>query len=138
MSTRSIIAKENSNGTITAIHCSYDGYINCYTKKGVGEELYRNYKTEEKIDELLALGNLFSLGPTINITKAHTRSRGFSNEEPSTTYKNLMEFGRKAYSDFDFDFAYLWMNDQWYYWPVDEFRKMIRKGEGYPLSQEFC
>ena len=131
MSTRSIIAKENSNGTITAIYCHYDGYVD----GGVGEELYLNYKTEKKIDKLLALGDISSLGPTIKTTDAYARDRG--EELRITEYKNLGEFGNDMKDDVFIEYVYLWMNDKWYYWSYDD-KKLIKKGEGYPLSQEFC
>jgi len=57
MSTRSRIGIRNQNGSITSIYCHHDGYPD-----GVGEVLLNNYKTEEKIRQLLSLGDLSSIG----------------------------------------------------------------------------
>jgi len=57
MSTRCRIGIQNNDGTITSIYCHHDGY-----PSGVGEVLLNNYKTEEKIRELLKLGDLSSIG----------------------------------------------------------------------------
>ena len=60
MATRSTIAIQNEDGTVTGIYCHWDGYISCN-----GVILYENYNTEESVRELIALGDLSSLGETI-------------------------------------------------------------------------
>jgi hypothetical protein len=60
MGTRSTIAIQNADGTVTGIYCHWDGYISCN-----GVILYENYNTEESVRELIALGDLSSLGETI-------------------------------------------------------------------------
>jgi len=60
MSTNSTIAKKNSDGSITAIYCHWDGYISHN-----GKILLEHYTDEAKIDELLALGSLSVLGESI-------------------------------------------------------------------------
>lgn len=57
MSTRCRIGLRNEDGSITSIYCHNDGYPSY-----VGEVLVKNYKTEDKIKELLALGDLSGLG----------------------------------------------------------------------------
>lgn len=57
MATRSLIARQNDDGTVTAIYCHYDGY-----PEGVGRTLLDNYTDPDKVDALLALGNLSALG----------------------------------------------------------------------------
>lgn len=60
MSTRSIIAKENADGTFTGIYCHWDGYPNHN-----GVILVREYSDERKINKLMKLGDLSILGPEI-------------------------------------------------------------------------
>lgn len=57
MSTRSFIAKELPNGKYKTIYCHFDGYIDHN-----GVILNDLYNTEKKVDELLKLGNLSTLG----------------------------------------------------------------------------
>lgn len=78
MSTRSTIAIRRTDGTQTKIYCHYDGYI-----EGVGVTLQLAYNTKEKVEELLALGNLSVLGyytesrdKNENGTIAYHRDRG--------------------------------------------------------------
>jgi xylose isomerase len=57
MATRSNIAIENQDKTVSVIYCHHDGYID-----GVGKLLQENYNTREKMEELIALGDISSLG----------------------------------------------------------------------------
>lgn len=57
MSTRSYICKELPNGKYKTIYCHFDGYI-----EHNGVILNDIYNTEKKVDKLLELGNLSSLG----------------------------------------------------------------------------
>ena len=60
MSTNSTIAKKNLDGSITAIYCHWDGY-----PSHNGRILLEHYNDEEKINELLSIGNLSCLGDVI-------------------------------------------------------------------------
>jgi len=60
MATRSLIGKLNSDNTVDYIYCHWDGYV-----EHNGAILQEHYNTLEKIDELLALGDLSSLGSKI-------------------------------------------------------------------------
>jgi hypothetical protein len=57
MSTRSRIGIINSNKTITSIYCHFDGY-----PSAVGNTLFHHYTNTKKIRQLIALGDLSSLG----------------------------------------------------------------------------
>jgi len=56
MSTRSMIALKRED-KITAIYCHFDGYV-----EGVGMTLLRHWNTLEKVESLMELGDLSSLG----------------------------------------------------------------------------
>jgi hypothetical protein len=62
MGTRSTIAIQNEDGTVTGIYCHWDGYTS-----NNGRILEENYTTEEAVRELIALGDLSSLGETVGI-----------------------------------------------------------------------
>lgn len=66
------ILKENK---VESIYCHYDGY-----PAGVGVILKDNYKTKEKVEELIALGDIAELGTT-------------------TEFKNFSNMPYKAYAD---------------------------------------
>ena len=70
MSTRSRIAIENQDGTVTSVYCHFDGYV-----KGVGKTLFENYN-REKTEQLVALGNLSQLNESTETTIAYCRDRG--------------------------------------------------------------
>jgi hypothetical protein len=54
MSTRSRIAIENQNGSVTSVYCHFDGYIS-----GVGAVLQKHYTNRSKVEQLIALGEYF-------------------------------------------------------------------------------
>lgn len=60
MGTRSLIGKANPDNTYTYIYCHWDGKPYC-----VGVKLVENYFTNDKINQLLELGDLSSLGEKI-------------------------------------------------------------------------
>lgn len=59
MGTRSRIGMLKKDGSVESIYCHYDGYL-----EGVGRILADHYRTEEKVVELLNLGNISCLGTT--------------------------------------------------------------------------
>lgn len=60
MGTRSTIAIQNEDGTVTGIYCHWDGYTSHN-----GRILQENYTDEAKVRELIALGDISSLGKTV-------------------------------------------------------------------------
>lgn len=86
MSTRSFICKEQTDGSYYGIYCHWDGYLT-----NNGALLLDHYSDKNKLDELLALGDIASLhedvysNPTLshsfensqeNVTVAYHRDRG--------------------------------------------------------------
>ena len=87
MGTRSSIAIKNADGTIESIYARWDGYL-----EGNGVILLENYTTEEKVRQLLALGNVSSLDNDIGEkhdfnqsvkgwTEFYSRDRGKAEQE---------------------------------------------------------
>lgn len=83
MATRSKIAIENQDGIVTSVYCHFDGY-----NSGVGKTLFEHYD-REKTEKLIELGNISSLGESIEDTIAYHRDR---NEDLHfETFNNLDE-----------------------------------------------
>lgn len=59
MATHSLIGLENTDGTIDYIYCHFDGY-----PSGVGKKLVEYYDNENRIKQLLDLGDISVLGRT--------------------------------------------------------------------------
>ena len=70
MSTRSRIAIENESGIVNSIYCHFDGYVD-----GVGKTLFNHYD-KEKLQKLIELGDISSLGESTIDTVAYCRDRG--------------------------------------------------------------
>lgn len=64
MATRCRIAIKNEDGTYNSIYCHNDGY-----PEGVGRTLRNYYTDEQKVRDLLALGDISSLGKTLDYKK---------------------------------------------------------------------
>ena len=114
MATRSIIAKLDDKG-IQAIYCHNDGYL---SNNGKILDLYYTDNTDEqdakdKVNELLAGGDISSLKDTIEDTIFYMRDRGESNKE-ATTLKDesaLLEF---AFESCDAEVVYMFAYGSWY------------------------
>jgi len=55
-----MIAMENPDGTVTAVYCHNDGYL-----EHNGQVLHDHYSDPEKVKDLIALGRLSSLGDQV-------------------------------------------------------------------------
>ena len=81
MATRSRIAIENQDGKVKSIYCHWDGYLG-----GVGKTLFNHYD-KEKLEKLIELGDISSLGESTEDTVAYARDR---NEDLNfTTFPNV-------------------------------------------------
>lgn len=60
MGTRSQIGIENADGTVTGIYCHWDGY-----PSHNGRMLVEHYATEDRVRELMTLGDISSLNEEI-------------------------------------------------------------------------
>lgn len=154
MSTRSNIGILNENNTITWIYCHFDGY-----PSHVGKILYENYNNEKKIRELLNLGDISSLGKTLephplikkygfdailnpNVPeeeKKETEDTYYSDKYTSAYHRDRKEdliintaSDEIQYSkDFGINFKYLFKDGKWYYNYSDgtPFRELVLNNE---------
>lgn len=114
MSTRSVIAIQNPNKTITGVYCHSDGYVS-YN----GKILVENYSDETKIKKLLENGGISSLDKRIGTkhdfnnrprgeTTFYHRDRGESLE--IHTWKNSTEMFKEMDGC---EFFYVWNGKEW-------------------------
>lgn len=131
MSTRSFIAKQNPDGTLTGIYCHFDGY-----PSGVGAVLREHYTNPAKVDSLLALGSISSLGQEIGEKhdfnkrvegwcKAYVRDRGETGQE-AYTVSGIEE----TFQDSWYYYAYVFTVAGWQFAPYN--------GTLAPLTAEEC
>lgn len=134
MSTRSVIAKEIGEDVYKAICCHNDGYPEHH-----GNILLECYNTPEKVDALLALGNISTLGrrfyieencaPAIkrfyknDTTKAYNRDFGETGNEAQTVSLQEMTDGN-AFWAVDYVYIFTQENEWKYIQPFVDREKM--------------
>jgi hypothetical protein len=103
MSTRSRIAIENQDGTVTSIYCHWDGYTSA-----VGKMLEKWYTTQAKVEALIELGDISSLDMTPTSTVAYARDRG--EDLNQTTYKDVEDLFESGFNSGE-EFVYCFIKD---------------------------
>lgn len=100
MATRSMIGLVHNDGhvtgnaIITGIYCHWDGY-----PSGVGKTLLENYTTKKDVKALLELGDISTLGDTLETTVAYARDRGENyNDVKARTYYGPNTFNTEEYA----------------------------------------
>lgn len=102
MSTRSAIGYKDTDGTVKAIYCHFDGYPN-----GVGKTLRKYYNSIDKAKELVSMGSISTLSNSIKNTTFYHRDMGENYEV--LTYKSTDDF---MYMDNTFiEYRYLYINE---------------------------
>jgi hypothetical protein len=113
MATRSRIAIEYQDGTVRSIYCHWDGYPEHHAPI-----LLEHYTTQEKVEQLIALGSISSLKPLVappegvthkfddpfdNVTVAHHRDR----KEPISieVHGNVKEFANSDIEEYVYVFT---------------------------------
>lgn len=107
MSTRSLIAIENLDGTNRSIYCHYDGY-----PQGVGARLKNHYQTRESVEELIALGDISALFETVAKTASENSDKGEKNAA-SSVCKSRSELATTCAANCGAEFVYLYVFGNW-------------------------
>ena len=107
MATRSIIAKLDETG-VQAIYCHNDGYLS-----NNGKILDQHYQNEDKVNELLAEGDISSLRDTIADTTFYARDRGEIDKE-AATLKDESALLKYAFESCDAEVVYMFAFGSWY------------------------
>ena len=133
MATRSTIAVYRDDGSVAKVYCHWDGYLE-YN----GAHLVKFYNTAEKVEALLAHGDISSLGAEIgvkhpfsaaynipgacdeweqlygNMTTYYGRDRGEENTQ-ARVYADVAEYEVSRFEEFN----YLFIDGRWYYKSYD-------------------
>lgn len=119
MSTCCLISKQIETNKFNTIYCHFDGYLG-----GVGKMLLDNYSDPDKVDSLLALGDISSLGsnleadheghsfdtPVDDVVVAYHRDRGEPIEQTESVNYTFNELVKH-----NVDFVYIMQKDNnWY------------------------
>ena len=122
MGTHSRIGIRNSDDSVVSIYCHWDG-----DPENNGRCLVEHYTDEAKVRELMALGNLSSLGanigskhdfahPPANECNAYGRDRGDSDNEAfhSTSVQEVLDI------DYDPEYSYIFHYGRWMVFCTDK------------------
>jgi hypothetical protein len=119
MATRSRIGLLEGD-KVKSIYCHYDGY-----PAFVGKVLFEFYKSKERVEALLSLGNLSYIAPRIEPLGAHSFSKPeketcvFYGRDRGETETEAVEHSYEDYIGFvDNDWTeyhYIYKDGEWYY-----------------------
>ena len=117
MATRSFIGKLLPDGSITGVYCHFDGYPG-----GVGSILRESYRAAAKVDALLDLGDISSLGAEIgekhdfdsrgDFVTAYHRDYGDELSTPHV-YRSFTDLRKNAYRDLGAEYSYVFTGGEW-------------------------
>ena len=115
MATRSNIAMKTKDGKIVSVYCHWDGYV-----ANNGRILLENYADISKIEALVALGSISSLGEQIG-EKQDFMDRDIQKDEWTLFYSRDRgeELSIQEYADIPSwiadmeEYAYLWNGTEW-------------------------
>jgi hypothetical protein len=115
MATRSNIAMKTKEGKIVSVYCHWDGYV-----ANNGKILLENYTDIDKIEALVALGSISSLGTAIG-DKQDFDDRSTQKDEWTLFYSRDRgeQLSIQEYDDIPSwindmeEYAYLWNGQEW-------------------------
>lgn len=115
MATRSNIAMKTKEGKIVSVYCHWDGYV-----ANNGKILLENYTNIEKIEALVALGSISSLGEQIGEAQDFD-DRSTQKDEWTLFYSrdrgeqlSIQEYADiPSWIDDMEEYAYLWNGEDW-------------------------
>lgn len=103
---------QQPDGSVRAIYVHHDAYV-----AEVGAILGGWYETPEKVEALLALGDLSSLGATLADTVAYHRDRG-EDMRIARDYRDIDAYRRDGKSDYGADYLYLYNGGTWFVYGI--------------------
>ncbi|HZK93849.1 MAG TPA: hypothetical protein VFC67_06545 [Prolixibacteraceae bacterium] len=120
MSTRCKIAKVNEDGTVTSVHCQYNGWANM-DEGCVGLTLFKYYTTEDTINTLFIDKDLHSLEPL----EFHDNLDGSLDVNP--VFKTEQDWFNYAKWE-DNQYIYLFKDGKWFANNLELTAKLLKKG----------
>lgn len=116
MATRSTIAIQRQDGTVAQVYCHWDGYLDHN-----GSILHQHYQDPAKIEQLIALGDVSSLGNEIgtkhdfdNAPRGECNFYGRDRGEKGTearVFRNFEQYQREAQFE---EYDYIFRGGAWY------------------------
>ena len=107
MATRSFICRLLPDNSVTGVYCHYDGYPD-----GVGATLKEYYQNPQKVDELLALGDLSELNSDLETTVTYHRDRG-EDLAPNRVYPSVIDAVAQSPQDLGAEYVYVFGPQGW-------------------------
>ena len=104
MSTRTLISAKMV-GKVFTIYCHHDGY-----PAHIAPLLLEVYNTQEKIEALIMLGDMSSIGETLDTCDTYTK-RGEPYKENAPAIHNEW----KQTEDVEFLYEYYWDGEKWHF-----------------------
>ena len=105
MSTRSMIGMVEADNSVSAIYCHWDGYLSHN-----GSILDQHYDSDVKVAELLAMGDLSTLG----VTFQEPETRLLGDGAAAQRFESIAAY-REALGRNGDEFRYLWDGEAWFY-----------------------
>ena len=102
------------DGTVRAVYVHHDAYV-----AGVGAILGGWYETPEKVESLLALGDLSSLGTTLADTVAYLRDRG-EVMRTARNYRDIDAYRRNGKRHYGAGYLYLYDGGKWFVYGIPD------------------
>ena len=102
MSTRSTIAVNHADGTVSQIYCHFDGYLD-----NNGVILLQHYTTQQLAEQLVSGGDMSALEYSPQQCEYHTLRGEAMHIQTFTSITDYKRFGQ------DEEYNYLWDSDQW-------------------------
>jgi hypothetical protein len=110
MSTRSSIAVQHADGSVSAVYCHFDGYL-----EGVGAELVSKHDSQDAAEALVSLGDLSSVCKEV---RAYHRDRGepFADVAPKR-YRDMAQYLALVSEHIgDNGYRYIYSDGAWLVW----------------------
>lgn len=117
MGTRSNIIAQMSDGTWASIYCHWDGYVSHN-----GEILQNHYDSQDKVEQLIALGDLSSLAPEIGEKHPFEQATNKEYDNWCCAYgRDRNETDCQAQTGVSFydvlnsqEYVYVWFENKWW------------------------
>lgn len=120
MSTRSEIARINSDGTVNAMYCHFDGYFS-----GVGKDLINRCNNQKKVDLLFSLINIEEGIDAVS----EALDKPVEEDGPAPNYSCIDDFVNHYKDDIFIEFLYIWIPGSKNIPPKEKIENLLDKTE---------
>lgn len=104
MATRGTIAVVHKNGTVSQVYAHWDNYLS-----GTGQTLMDHYNSQELAESLVTVGDISSVGNTVETTEYYGRDRG-EDEVEARVFTDLDGYYSGLQTQ---EYNYLFANGEW-------------------------